>query len=192
MSSQSFVNRCAHTLLPFVLTAAVPLAVGATGCVVYDDDGYYDDDGGIIIDDDVPTVGIDSGETLDAAPGEGVGVFVEYADDGRWNIWTTCDTEFSEFSCTFDIFIEADGLGIVEDVDLERGDFIEEDFDTAHIGLETDVDFDGFTFDTFNDEPVRIEVWLDGKLDPSFVFWVDGGQVWQGMPDNPTWFVPNY
>jgi hypothetical protein len=45
-------------------------------------------------------------------------------------------------------------------------------------------------FATRPGEPVQIEVWLDGALDGSLVFWVADGVILQGLPTNPVIFVP--
>ena len=92
-------------------------------------DDSWDDDEVVVVPDDpeIATVPIDAGETLQADPGEGVGVFVEYMGGGEWNVWATCDTEFSGFSCAFDVFVNADGLIVGDDADLEASDFIDKD-----------------------------------------------------------------
>src|SRR5262245_14485074 len=51
------------------------------------------------------TVEVDTGRTLNAAPGEGIGVFVEYAAGGRWHIWWTCDTLQTSASCNFQLAV---------------------------------------------------------------------------------------
>lgn len=189
MLANKSVNPGAHRVWTAVL-AALPLAAGLTGCIVVDDDDpyYYDDPP--VVDDDIATVGIDEGATLDAEPGVGAGVFIEYLGFGEWSIWTTCDTERTGYSCEYDVFVSAEGLDYVTDSDLEGGDYLDVDFERAHAELSTDYDFDGFTFETFEGEPVLIEVWLDGVPDGSLVFWVENGDIWQGLPTNPTWFVP--
>ncbi len=191
MSSESSVNLRTRSLWTVVL-AGLPLLLSAsTGCIVVDDDGDYDDDP-IIIDDDpaIETVPIDAGETLQADPGEGVGVFVEYLGGGEWNVWATCDTEFSGFNCIYDVFVDADGLIVEDDLDLEEKDFVEEDIDFAHFGFDTDFDTDGVAFSTFAGDPVQIEVWLDGSPDASIVFWAANDTIYEGMPTNPSVFQP--
>ena len=189
--SSSSVNLRTRSLWTAVL-ARLPLLISAsTGCIVVDDDDDWNDDQ-VIVDDDpeIQTVPIDAGETLQADPGEGVGVFVEYLGGGAWNVWATCDSEFSGVSCAYDVFVNADGLSVDDDRDLEGGDFIEEDFDFAHFGFETDFDTDGATFSTFDDEPVQIEVWLDGVPDGRIVFWAANDTIYEGLPTNPAIFQP--
>jgi hypothetical protein len=174
-----------------VLTAAAMLSFGA-GCIVVDDDG---DDDVIIVDDNPPapvieSVPIDQGEGLSQEPGEGAGVFVEYLGDGNWSIWTTCDSEFSGVACLYDIFATAPDIRATGEDDLEGLDVIFEDFDTLQLQADTTNDFDGMVFAAAPGEPVQIEVWLDGALDGRLVFWVAEGTVLQGLPTNPTLFVP--
>lgn len=193
MSSESSVNPRTRSLWTVVL-AGLPLLLSAsTGCIVVDDDDSWDDDDDVVVVPDDPetaTVPIDAGETLQADPGEGVGVFVEYMGGGEWNVWATCDTEFSGLSCSYDVFVNADGLIVGDDIDLEDEDFIEEDFDFAHFGFETDFDTDGVSFSTFDDDPVQIEVWLDGTPDGRIVFWAANDTIYEGLPTNPAIFQP--
>ena len=174
-----------------VLTAAAMLALA--GCIVVDDD---DDDDIIIVDDPPPpdpfieSVPIDQGEGLSADPGEGAGVFVEYLGDGTWSIWTTCDSEFTGSACLYDIFATAPDIRATGEDDLEGSDVILQDFDTLQLQADTTNDFDGMVFATRPGEPVQIEVWLDGALDGSLVFWVADGVILQGLPTNPVIFVP--
>jgi hypothetical protein len=194
MSSESSVNPRTRSLWTVVL-AGLPLLLSAsTGCIVVDDDDSWDDDDDIYVpepgDPAIETVPIDEGETLQADPGEGVGVFVEYLGSGQWNVWASCDTEFSGVACTYDVFVTADGLIIEDDLDLEDNDFIDEDFDFAHFGFDTDFDTDGVAFSTFTGDPVQVEVWLDGVDDASVVFWAANDKIYEGMPSNPAVFQP--
>jgi len=180
---------------------AVPLVAGLSGCFVHDDpppdDGCYEQYDGCDCYGDcnsgtptVQSVNVDVGATMDAQPGEGVGVFVENLGAGDWDIWTTCDTKVSGVSCAFDVYISGDGLGSVDGFDLEGGDFIDDTISRAHVGLDTDYDVDGVDFTTFEGAPVRVEVWLDGSADASYVFHVENGAIVQGLPTNPADMIP--
>ncbi len=191
MSPESSVIRRSHPLWTAVLAFAA-LTVPAAGCIVVDDDH---DDEVIIIDDDPPpvveVVPIDEGGALEADPGEGVGVFVEYRGAGEWNVWVTCDTEFSGFSCAYDLFVTAPDIVVTDDVDLESDDFLDHEFDTLHAGFDTDRDVDGVTFSIFEGDPIELEVWLDGEPNGSLVFWTaNNGDIFEGMPSNPAIFQP--
>lgn len=178
-----------------VLTSCAILAsVVAPGCIVVDDDpDYYDPNEEVIIVDDDPvieSVPIDAGSGLSADPGEGAGVFVEFLGDGQWNVWLTCDTELTGRSCAYDIYATANGIVATGEDDLEADDGLYEDFNSLQLSADTTVDFDDMLFTTDPGEPVEIEVWLDGQLDGSLVFWVADGTILKGLPTNPTLFVP--
>lgn len=46
-------------------------------------------------------VEVETGKTLTASPGKGVGVFLQYAAGGHWTMWWTCDSELSGAPCSF-------------------------------------------------------------------------------------------
>src|SRR5258706_3740895 len=94
-----------------VLTlAAVGVMSGVTaGCVIVSGD---DSNGGGPPPDTSPPaldtpveVGLDTNMTVDAQPGDGVGMFVEYAEGGHWRLWTTCDTNTSHTTCSFEAYV---------------------------------------------------------------------------------------
>lgn len=63
-------------------------------------------------------VEVDTGRTLNAEPGEGVGIFVEYAAGGQWHVWWTCDTAKTAASCEFDVRIASES-GDLESIHSE-------------------------------------------------------------------------
>lgn len=178
--------------LSLLIGSTAMLAMAANACII-----VTDDDGDTVVVEDPPpassdiqTVPIDTGAKLDADPGLGAGVFVEYEGAGNWTVWTTCDSETSGIACGYDVFISGDALTVTDEVDLDGRDFVESTADGLHLFTDTDFDVDGVSFNGFIDDPVMIEVWLDGAPDGSLVFWVAGGEVWEGMPSNPTQFQP--
>ena len=52
---------------------------------------------------------VDTNQTMNATPGEGLGVFVEYDTGGNWNVWWSCGPEQngSDPPCQFDVKISA-------------------------------------------------------------------------------------
>lgn len=218
MKGLSTVNSRARSLLTGVLGAGA-MAVALTGCFIVDDDddyyedcdynydGYcdcedtgtcndcdYNDDGYCDCYDDgsceVDSVGIDTGATLEAVPGEGTGIFVEYLGNGDWSVWTACDTEISGYTCIFDLYVSGEGLGFVDGFDLEGGDYVDDSSSTAQLHFETDYDFDAAEFSTFTDEPLYFEAYLDGAPETQFTFWTWGGEIYHDPPTNPVYFVP--
>src|SRR4051812_45395863 len=92
------------TSLLSTLTAAVGLSLFSTGC--YFDAGV--DPGVVVVPHPEPAIAdivIAPTASMATPPGEGVGLFVEYAGDGHWNVFTTCDTAISGTSCNFDVVI---------------------------------------------------------------------------------------
>jgi hypothetical protein len=170
------------------LTLGLGLSLGATGCLI---------DGGpttVVSDPGVADVTIDTGASLDSTPGDGVGFFVEYQGNGRWNAFTTCDTSISGASCNFDVVISADSdvvISGVEGRDLNDGDTLTLDADGT-INLVTDTDFgqNGLTFSADPGATIEFDVLLDGAPQPAFVFAVSDGAVMQGAPSNPVDFTP--
>jgi len=168
------------------------LALGAaqTGCIVVDDDDddyYYEDPPSAPY---IAAVPIDEGAQIQADPGAGVGVFVEYQGAGLWRVWTTCDTDVSGADCAFDLYLDGADLDASIAEDLEGSDEIEERGDSLYVSLLTGADTDGVVVQLADDSALRLEVWLDGALDERFVSWISGGQVQTQPPSNPVDFVP--
>ncbi|MGK3995685.1 hypothetical protein [Sorangium sp. So ce1024] len=189
------------------LLVAAPLALG--GCIIVDDDGRDhdhhhdwdddDDDGGNNTPPPPPAndpmrVAIDTDALLSSEPGEGVGVFVEYAAGGTWTLWTTCDTNQSRVPCTFDLYASVDTSSELFDIvgsELEKSDttgLVDEG--VAYFHAETGADFDAMTFTTTKGAVVRLEAYLDGVLEPRFVYWFGDGVLHKGAPTNPLDFKP--
>src|SRR5262245_53008903 len=108
--SSNSVKRHSRGLWLAVLSAVGGLATVslASGCVVED---RYDDGGVTTVSppDETPpaqtpmAVTIDTDQTMTAGPGDGTGLFVEYAAGGHWKIWLTCDTNKTGQACPFDV-----------------------------------------------------------------------------------------
>lgn len=190
---------------PAAMLAALTLGGALAGCVIVDrdhDDDHWDDDGGYVPppgnggqDEDPMKVGIDTGSAVDAVPGEGVGLFVEYAEGGLWRIWASCDTAYSGASCAFDVIVAVDDeseLISVKAEDLDDGDEAGVDSDgTGFLRTLTSSDIDGAVFETTPGAVLRVDTFLDGEAQPRFVYWVGDEVVHQGAPTNPVDFVPS-
>jgi hypothetical protein len=151
----------------------------------------------VVVTDDSPAiadVSIDPAASMDASPGDGVGLFVEYAGDGHWNVFTTCDTSISGASCNFDVVISADPsvvLSRVEGQDLNDFDTLSLDGDGS-IRLVTDTDFgmNGVSFNAAPGATIEVDMLLDGVEQPEFVYAVSDGVLLRGVPSNPVDFTP--
>ncbi len=187
-ASLGTATKLSRWVLPIVLGSAAAMA---PGCIVVDDDHddhYYEDPPPPAAE--IYSVSIDEGAQLQADPGEGVGVFVEYQGAGLWRIWTTCDTNVTGASCTFDLYLEGFSVDLSASEDLEGSDEIEERGDLLRLALSTGADTDGVVVQAEDDQPLRVEVWLDGALDGQYVSWVSGGEVRTSPPSNPVDFTP--
>ena len=172
------------------LLVAGLLAFSAGGCIVVHDH----DDGSSPPPPPPPaedTVNIDAGQGLTTDLGEGVAVLLEYEGGSSWNVQTTCDTLKTNQPCTFDIYVRGAGIAPTGGIELESTDFIDQSGDELHAGFDTDVDLDGFTFDTVAGADVEVEVYLDGDDAAPYVFWVGDGATHTGMGTNPTIFLPS-
>ncbi len=167
-------------------TAALALA----SCIVVDDHHDHPPEEPRPEDPIIESVSIDEGAEIAAEPGVGVGIFVEHLGTGRWHVWTTCDTELTDASCDFDLFLEGAGLEVAASDDLEGADELEQRGDLLRASFITAFDTDGVTIDLEEGSALRLEVWLDGALDAQFVSWVSGGVVQTYPPSNPVDFVP--
>lgn len=181
-----------------VFLGALGMGLAPASCVIIeeedDDDEYYvDDDGGYDpgSGSDVPLlVDIDTGATLSVEPGDGVGVFVEHVEGGRWRISTSCDTNFSGYACAFNLNLQALGLRIVELQDLDSDDAVSEGVDLVYFDPMTAFDSDAILLDAEPGASLRLEVFLDGQSEPRFTYWIGDGILNTGAPSNPVDFRP--
>jgi hypothetical protein len=139
---------------------------------------------------------IDTGTTLTAKGGDGVGVFVQYATGGHWTLTTACDTNTSGYDCGFDLFVSGltrdTALSHAEGQSVEPGDFLEVLQDgTLHYQTYTSTGLDGFTFDAPAGAAVELEMYLDGVAQPRFVYWYGDKVLHTGAPTDPIDFAPS-
>lgn len=182
------------------LLATAPLSLG--GCIIVADDDYDHHDGWYDDVDDPPPpivdtpaiVALDTDALIHSEPGDGVGIFVEYAAGGTWTIWTTCDTDTSGAACRFDVYASVDTSSELFDLwgsDLELDDATWlVDAGVARLEAETDWDVDAMTFSTTPGAIVRIEAYLDGGDADRFIYWFGNGVLHRGAPTNPIDFEP--
>jgi hypothetical protein len=196
-----------RSVLRFVpsLALAAPLVFGLAACTYDNHNSHCMDNcggqGGYTNppppDNSVPESTIDTGATLgDVQAGEGAGSFVEYAGDGRWHVFTACDTKLSGASCNWDIIVSVDSGNAISDFQpetLEENDSIDwyDKLQSLHFIAENSNDFDGFYFDATAGQTVRVDVYLDGSPAPRFIYWVGDGGVHSGAPSNPVDLTPS-
>lgn len=175
------------------LSLALPLSL--MGCVVSVD---RDRDGRSQVGGSSPTssvpdtpnvtplrVKIDTDQVMTADPGKGVGVFVEYGTGGNWHVWWTCDTSLSNRTCTIDIRVSSpSGITPVDSTVSP----LEKTSTQLSFLSRTSTGVDDARFTTAPGEVLTLEAAIDGVLDPSYIFFVQNGQVnggYQGALTNP-------
>jgi hypothetical protein len=152
-----------------VRTAAVGVAGAAvafstlTACVVQSEPGSGYDDGsgggsssggsgsGSGGSAQPMLVDVDPNQTMNATPGDGVGVFVEYKTGGHWNVWWTCDTNKTQLGCSFDntITVSTGTITNLAGQQLEASDSLTQASPQSVEAItETTTGVDGITFDT--------------------------------------------
>lgn len=179
------------------LTACLGLALGSAGCAFQ---------GAATLTTDpapgnpappasaVAQIPVDPGGSMSSQPGSGVGLFVQYDLGGHWNLFTTCDTQISGASCSFEVVVSA-GAGVTLDkvrgVGLEPSDSVTLE-PNGSIRLVTDTSFgsDGLAFDADPGALIEVDMLLDGVAQPRFVFVVSQGVLVSGVPSNPVDFAP--
>ena len=140
-------------------------------------------------------VEIDTDEQIDVDPGVGAGAFLEYRSGGRWELFTTCDTLISDYLCDYDIFVSVplgQELERVRGLELERSDEIAHlERGVMRLLLLTGTDFDRVSFRAPPGETLRMDVLIDGIVDPEIVFWNGYGALQFAAPSNPLDLTPS-
>jgi hypothetical protein len=181
----------------------------ATACYVESDPGPSRRSSGVPVDDAPPSAGgapstssssggaaapspvlveVDTDQTLNADPGQGVGVFVEYRQGGGWHVWWTCDTQKSRRSCAFTV-----------EASVSSSFFLSRPYasaaavgDTLRVSTTTASEIHGVTFQTSAGAVLTLTAKVDNVADGSFVFFVQDGKVnggYTGKLTNPVQFV---
>jgi hypothetical protein len=137
---------------------------------------------------------VDADAVMSVRPGEGAGIFVQYASGGHWNVFTACDTNRSNQPCRFDILISADSTVAFSDPQgqqLEPVDVLTLGADgSIRLQTGTALKLDGVSFDADPGATIRVDVLLDGEARPDLLNWISGGELRQGATDDPVDFTP--
>jgi hypothetical protein len=147
-------------------------------------------------------VDVDPNQTMNAAPGDGVGVFVQYKTGGHWNVWWTCDTNKTGETCAFDNSVSV-SKGTITNVasmspSLAAPGVTQNAPGTFEAQTTTSTGVDGVTFDTpltGGQVPViTLDAKVNGQDNPGWLFFVQGGQINGGTHDtltDPLMFEPS-
>jgi hypothetical protein len=133
---------------------------------------------------------VDTDQTMNAAPGQGVGVFTEYTHGGHWHVWWTCDNLVSANPpCAFDVKISVPTgqLHNVVTQQFEQGDTFNQGSPQS-VEAQTTVStaLDGLTFDTTPGATITLDATVGGQHDGRFIFFVEGGKVDDGYTGTVT------
>jgi len=142
-----------------------------------------------------PAIGsIDTNAAIDAPPGLGAGVLVEYASGGHWHVRTVCDTTTTGEACAYEVRAQALGSPVTSLTGeaLETGDSASyADADTAVLLSSTSTDDDGMRFETVPGVVVTFSSFLGGVRYADDISWITAGAV--ASPDlrgNPVSLTP--
>lgn len=193
------VKARSHRSWPFVLALVAATGLGTVGCIIIADDSHTDDESwspSTSTDTTEPALVTIDPDTVfvDVVPGEGVGMFVEYTTGGRWHVWTTCDSNYSGVACAFHATITVDTASQIAGIQSEELEGLDEaallDAGTIVFDAATNDDIDGVYFDATPGAIVRLDMTLDQREQPRFVYWFGDGVLHKGAPTNPIDFQP--
>jgi hypothetical protein len=122
---------------------------------------------------------IDTNQTMDATPGDGVGVFIEYRAGGHWHLWWTCDTTHTKQSCDYSVSATATS-GDISNVDAEDlpGGFVTSPTPSRVDAKSTTTnEVHGIRFDTNAGAVITIDASIGGLKDGAILFFVQDGKV---------------
>lgn len=138
---------------------------------------------------------VDTDQVMNADPGQGVGVFTEYAAGGKWHVWWTCDTAKSNQDCDFSIIATAASGNIanVDAAELQGGFVVTPTPSRVEARVKTTTQVHGITFTTNPGAVITLEATVGGlKEGPgpsrSFFFFVQDGKInggFAGQLTNP-------
>ncbi|MGH7438285.1 MAG: hypothetical protein ACRENE_21580 [Polyangiaceae bacterium] len=151
---------------------------------------------------------VDTGQTLTAPAGQGVGVFIEYQTGGHWLISWTCDTELTGHDCPFALAVDvmSGGAGpapeggaapgtianVVDQLTAADGAWRTPNADELSVSTTTTTNVDAIGFDTYPGATITLTVTLSGVENGSFLFFVQDGKVnggYKGILSDPLMLV---
>jgi len=133
-------------------------------------------------------VEIDTDQVMTADPGQGVGVFTEYAKGGKWHVWWTCDTAKTNQDCDFAVNVTA-ASGNITDVDaaeLQGGFSSTPTPSRVEARTKTASQLHGIKFSTNPGAVITLEASVGGVKDGAFLFFVQDGKVNGGFTGKVT------
>ena len=185
----------------------------------YGDDDYYDDypsspappstgsssgssgtSGSTTVPSTTPMlVEVDTDQVMNADPGNGVGIFTEYAAGGKWHVWWTCDTSISQLPCDVTLTAKT-ASGAITDLDAselqQAGQTSTPTADSVSVSVTTTTELHGLKFTTDPGAILTLSATVGGLaegpgLNKSFFFFVQDGKInggYTGVLTNPLQF----
>jgi len=146
-------------------------------------------------------VDVDPNRTMNATPGEGVGVFTQYQTGGHWDVWWTCDTSKTSLPCAFDVTVTV-STGTIANVAGQTLAAAEAPTQASTQSVElvttTTTGIDGMTFDTVvpvgTTPIITLNAKLNGVDDAQYLFFVQDGEIngnYAGMLTDPLMLEPS-
>jgi hypothetical protein len=137
------------------------------------------------------TAKVDTDQTMQVSPGQGVGVFTEYVSGGHWHVWWTCDTNVNPQGapCSFDVKITAaqgKTFTNVASQNFEPADTFSSSQAELDATTTTSTGFDGLLFDTAPGDTITISATVGGLYDGRFLFFVEDGKIDDGTQTTVT------
>ncbi|HRG96579.1 MAG TPA: hypothetical protein PLR99_10040 [Polyangiaceae bacterium] len=180
-----------------IVVPAVALALAMAGCVIESSSSSsgrgYGDVGTPAATAPAPNKGgpspvlveVDTNARLQADPGEGVGVFVEYGAGGKWHIFWSCDTNQTQRTCDYQVKVRA-AQGKLSSVTDEEGRPVATTAGEVSLRRTIGLKNDGLRFEGEPGGVVTLEVTLDGRTDDVLFFFVQNGKQNGGYEGNLT------
>jgi hypothetical protein len=197
--------QAVRALPVFTMLAAATFACGpsessgSSGGVAYSSGSGSSSSGGASSGQPLLVV-VDTGQTLTASPGQGVGVFTEYQAGGHWRVWWTCDTGVTNLPCSFRIDITP-GTGMAgsfANVDLpastDPATLLSPSSSAITVTSTTKMDLDSVTFDTAPGATITLDAQINGAENGALLFFVQDGKVngdYQGTISDPLMLEPS-
>ncbi len=126
---------------------------------------------------------IDTDQVMNADPGQGVGIFTEYATGGHFRIWWTCDTLKSGQACDVSLAasVTEGTIGALETDQLGSGTAVATSVSRVEARVTTTDQVHAIAFTTTPGAVVTVAATVGGLRQPgpneSFFFFVQNGQI---------------
>jgi hypothetical protein len=146
---------------------------------------------------------VDTGQTLTAQGGQGVGVFTEYQQGGHWHVWWTCDTALTQLDCQFQVTVSGGSGGasgaspltaVAAQFASAGAQYSQPSVAEIVATSTTSLGVDGLDFDATPGGTITLEAQVNGTGNGSFLFFVQDGQVnggYKGAISDPLMLQPS-